>query len=210
MEDPGYTHPLGHAHTLSVDLGPGFDRRWKGSTLRQRRELLAELHSIYRSLEEQETVLLSRLRLPPRPYIILPEATVAGMVNPAPEPEEADIPLPEPAPLHNGLPPQNLLNMLLRGQVLAEDRLRELMEAPPTPPEELDVLELPQRPEDLAEVYEEEPAPDHSALEFELRQRMGPVIDSLIEEHIQGLRAELRFRLRSELESLISAAAKRH
>lgn len=174
MEEPGYTHPLGH--TLSVDLGPRFDRRWKGASLRERRELLAELHSIYRDFDENNLPAFTPLR--PRPDPLPAEA-------PVPSPPDDS----SPAASSPELLPKNLLSRLLRGQVLAEARLRELMEAPPAP-------------------AEAEP-PDPTGLEQELRQRMGPLIDTLIEEHLAGLKAELRFRLRAELDSLISAAVQK-
>jgi len=62
------------------------------------------------------------------------------------------------------------------------------MEAPPTPPPV---------------------SPDTASMEQEMRERLGPIIETLIEEHILGLKAELRFRLRAELESLISAEARK-
>ena len=174
MEEPGYTHPLGH--TLSVDLGPRFDLRWKGASLRERRELLAELHGIYREFDENDLPAYAPLRprLDPLPVEAPPPSPPNETRQAAAGPE---------------LLPKNLLSRLLRGQVLAEARLRELMEAPPTPPEA-------------------EPA-DPADLERELRLRMGPLIDTLIEEHLAGLKAELRFRLRAELDSLISAVVQK-
>lgn len=50
---------------------------------------------------------------------------------------------------------------------------------------------------------------DSRQLEQELRQRLGPMVESLIEEHIQGIKAELRFRLRSEMDRLIAETLKK-
>lgn len=81
--------------------------------------------------------------------------------------------------------PKSVLARLQSSQAQASAQLRELMQTQEAPP------------------------PNPGNMEQELRLRLGPVIETLIEEHIQGLKAELRFRLRSEMEKLIAAAVKK-
>ncbi len=47
------------------------------------------------------------------------------------------------------------------------------------------------------------PALSNAQLEQELRQRLSPMVEQLLDEHLHSLRGELRFRLSQELERLI-------
>lgn len=51
------------------------------------------------------------------------------------------------------------------------------------------------------------PPPSHEQvdLERELRLKLGPVVESLIEAHLETMRRELRVRLRAEMDRLIAA-----
>lgn len=77
--------------------------------------------------------------------------------------------------------PRSVLARLQESQQQASDGLRELMHSPSTPP-------------------------SHEAvdLERELRLKLGPVVETLIEAHLDSIKSELRVRLRAEMDRLIA------
>ena len=78
------------------------------------------------------------------------------------------------------------------------DRLQHSLAQPPAPLTTL-APGLKQAP------YNAEPLnTDAIGLEAALRQRLGPVIDNLIESQLDTLRSELRVRLRAEMDQLIA------
>ena len=77
--------------------------------------------------------------------------------------------------------PRSVLARLQESQQQASDGLRELMQPPSAPP-------------------------SHEAvdLERELRLKLGPVVETLIEAHLDSIKSELRVRLRAEMDRLIA------
>jgi hypothetical protein len=183
---------------LHIDLGPHFEARWKHAPLRVRREIMAELYEIYRFLEDDDTPMLASTPAASRPAPPRP-APVGGPAGKAAAPSaQAQTSLFEPPPAtgkpapdltpraDNPFLPKSVLNKLQDSQAKASAQLRQLMHTHDNPL-----------------------APDVHRMEQDLRLKLGPVIESLIEEHMQGLKAELRFRLRAEMERLIATAIKK-
>lgn len=179
------------------DLGPDFDLRWKRSSRVMKRELIGELRDLYIFLEEDDMPLLAGTAPKPAAPAAAPAAASASasasatkaanqgqLFSAADEPEtEAATAAPAPAQPNKDNPflPKSVLERLQNSQTQASAGLRELMKTPAAPPshEQVD-------------------------LERELRLRLGPVVESLIDAHVETLKSELRVRLRAEMDRLIS------
>lgn len=198
-----------------VDLGPDFDQRWKRAPLATRRAFVAELRDLYVMLEHRDEHLIARLKKgsipPPRdPDDDLPllasaalpaglrqgtlfadagpeEGTTAGEAPPSPADTPAAMP-PSPAPgvRENPFLPRSVLDRL------QESRSRVaglgLPATAGTPPA------FPPLP----------PSHEQSDLERELRLKLGPLVESLIDAQMESIRSELRLRLRLEMDRLIA------
>lgn len=175
------------------DLGPDFDLRWKRSSRVMKRELIGELRDLYIFLEEDDMPLLAGTA--PKPAAAAAPAAASAsttkaanqgqLFSAAGEPETEAAPLATPAPSQpnkdNPFLPKSVLERLQNSQTQASAGLRELMKTPAAPPshEQVD-------------------------LERELRLRLGPVVENLIDAHVETLKSELRVRLRAEMDRLIS------
>jgi hypothetical protein len=177
---------------LNVDLGPHLEVRWKQAPLRVRREIMAELYEIYRFLEDDGTPMLAAA---PAARAAAPAAVGKPAAKPVAQaqanlfetPPAATKVSPDLTPrADNPFLPKSVLAKLQDSQAQASAQLRQLMHSQENPL-----------------------APDVQKLEQDLRMKLGPVIESLIEEHMQGLKAELRFRLRAEMDRLIAGAMKK-
>ena len=178
------------------DLGPDFDLRWKRSSRVMKRELIGELRDLYIFLEEDDMPLLAGAAPKPAAPAAAPAAASTSasatkaanqgqLFSAADEPATEAAPLATPTPAQpnkdNPFLPKSVLERLQNSQTQASAGLRELMKTPATPPshEQVD-------------------------LERELRLRLGPVVESLIDAHVETLKSELRVRLRAEMDRLIS------
>lgn len=214
---------------LLDDLGPDFEQRWKQTALATRRAVVAELRDLYVMLEHRDAHLIARLRkgsIPPlRDHDDLPllasapqptgvhqgslfvdagpdeagvadaDATPAAIAQ-AVAPAEAAIawatPLPPPGTAReNPFLPRSMLDRLQESR----DRVASLG-LPLSPglapaPSGAALLPLP-------------PSHEQSDLERELRLKLGPVVESLIDAQMESLRSELRLRLRLEMDRLIA------
>ncbi len=173
------------------DLGPDFDLRWKHSSRAQKRELIAELRDLYIFLEDEDMPLLAGTpaNTAAHPADRSIAATPAGktqqgslFTEPAADNRSATV---KPTPRKdNPFLPKSVLDKLHESQSQASAGLRELMQAgagtaPPLSHEQVD-------------------------LERELRLKLGPVVESLIEAQMELLKSELRVRLRAEMDRLIA------
>lgn len=182
------------------DLGPDFDRRWRQAPLARRREFIAELRDLYLMLEDDDEPLLQRLRngsIPP------PAAADADLPLLAPEPARPGQQgmLFEPAPAHppaqptreNPFLPLSILDRLQQSRDRASAGLRDLLQTtaddlrPPAAPPPGTATQV--RLDDL---------------ERELRLKLGPVVETLIEANMEQIKSELRVRLRLEMDRLIA------
>jgi hypothetical protein len=169
-----------------TDLGPDFDRRWRRASQAFRRELMTEIRSIYQMLEEADIPVLGT------GSAVTMTASSAPTVAKKPA-----------APLQNSLfggndasnAPSND-NPFLPQSI--RDRLQHSHAQTPVPLASLTPV-LKQ-----AQHNTEQSGTDAAELEATLRLRLGPVIDNLIESHIDALRSELRVRLRAEMDQLIA------
>jgi hypothetical protein len=198
------------------DLGPDFDRRWKQAPRELRRELIASLRDLYLMLEDKDQALLTLLRngkvpsayestdIPllqspslPRAALqqgsLFTDASAATDVALAPPPAE-------PARKENPFLPRSVLDRLQESRSRASAGLRDLIQNT--------AEEIARRP--VAVELEPEavdiPPPSHeqSDLERELRLKLGPVVEHLIEAQMEALKNELRVRLRLEMDRLIA------
>ncbi len=170
------------------DLGPDFDLRWKRSSRAQKRELIGELRDLYIFLEEEDMPLLAGSPPPAAPVkktegrsIPASPARNQGQLFVEAESEETTA---APARKDNPFLPKSILDKLQASQTQASAGLRELMQASMgngTPPshEQVD-------------------------LERELRLKLGPVVENLIEAQMEIIKSELRVRLRAEMDRLIT------
>lgn len=176
------------------DLGPDFDQRWKRTTRTQKRELIAELRDLYIFLEEEDMPLLAS-----QPTAASPKSQTAATPIPAANQgmlfsdagaEEENTPTESSKSGAAGAPrkdnpflPKSVLDKLQASQSQASAGLRELMLAThgnsPVSHEQVD-------------------------LERELRLKLGPMVESLIEAQMELLKSELRVRLRTEMDRLIA------
>lgn len=187
---------------LIDDLGPDFDRRWKRAALATRRAVVAELRDLYLMLEQRDHALLARLRNGSIPAPRDPDDGLPLLRPPGPPPlqqgslfvdagpaespaDSATPPVPTPAPAReNPFLPRSVLERLQENRNRAGAAL---------PGEAALSVPLP-----LANSHEQ------SDLERELRLKLGPVVENLIDMQMDGLRSELRLRLRLEMDRLIA------
>ncbi len=156
---------------LNIDLGPDFDRRWRAAPRALRRELIAEIRSLYLFLEEDDMPLASEpVPAPARPR------------------QDSLFDTPAPATTENGRAenpflPRSVLDRLQQSQQQAKGQLQGLLKAQAAPAASHEQVDL----------------------ERELRLKLGPVIETLIDQHMEQIRSELRVRLRAEMDRLIAA-----
>lgn len=165
---------------LAIDLGPDFDRRWRAAPRPLRRELIAEIRALYRFLDEDDVPLASE------PVTLPPKAAAPGPATPPRQTslfEPATTPA-RPTTKENPFLPRSVLERLQQSQQQARGQLQGLVSAPGA----------------------RLPAASHEQvdLERELRLKLGPVIETLIDAHMEQLRSELRVRLRAEMDRLIA------
>lgn len=176
------------ADRLLPDLGPDFDTRWRRSSRALRRELIAEIRSIYMLLEEEDLPLLAGTAATAPPAAPAKRHTPQATSKPA-KPRQANLfGATESAPgqPENPFLPQSVRDRLQHSQSQTRTQLQELMQKPPAPVshEQVD-------------------------LERELRLRLGPVIETLIDSHMELIKGELRVRLRGEMDRLIAEHLKK-
>lgn len=190
---------------LIDDLGSDFDHRWKRAALATRRAVIAELRDLYLMLEQRDDALLARLRkgsipaprddddgLPMLRPVAPPPLQQGNLFTDAgPAEEQARTNAAAPAPLReNPFLPRSVLDRLQESRSRASLILSAETPAPagagvaPTPP--------------LAASHEQ------SDLERELRLKLGPMVESLIDMQMDSIRSELRLRLRLEMDRLIA------
>lgn len=195
------------------DLGPDFDRRWRQSPQSERRALIAQLRDLYLMLEERDAMLLARWK-----GVSAPEPgdhARPGLLMAAPKGqvslfEEAAAPAAPvsltPAPVHgvaakeNPFLPQSMLDRLQESR-RASAGLRDLMQAL------ADGGAPPLATTAAAAVASTVPLPashEQSDLERELRLKLGPLVESLVEAQMEHIKSELRVRLRLEMDRLIA------
>ncbi len=158
------------------DLGPDFDLRWQRSPRSARRELIADLRDLYILLEEEDMPLLAG-HGPAKAEISATKAAPQGSLFSDPTPAA-----PKPERKENPFLPRSVLDRLQDSQQQASTGLRELMQktmATPSSHEQVD-------------------------LERELRLKLGPVVERLIEAQMETLKSELRVYLRAEMDKLIA------
>lgn len=177
------------------DLGPDFDHRWKRAPLARRRELIAELRDLYLMLEDRDEPLLARLRngsIPPpadpEPPLLVPEPArrqqqASLFDEPPAAPPPPEVPPAPAAPRENPFLPRSVLDRLQQSRALAASGLPGPATAAPVP---------------LPASHEQ------SDLERELRLKLGPLVETLIEAQMDMIRSELRVRLRLEMDRLIA------
>lgn len=203
------------------DLGPDFELRWKQSSRGKKRELIAELRDLYVLLEDEELPLLAGQgasparhptrttppdpasaaqgrRIPAQPLAAPAPAAAHTAAVPAPPARHSPPPdttqqgllfgsSPAPAPRQdNPFLPKSVLERLHASQNQASAGLRELIQPAATG------------------VAAAVTATSSQDLERELRLKLGPVIETLIDAHMDQLKSELRVRLRAEMDRLIS------
>lgn len=170
------------ADRLLPDLGPDFDTRWRRASRALRRELIAEIRAIYMMLEEEDLPLLAGAPAPPA--VTTPQRPAGKTAAPA-KPEQASLFSPADATPAESRPdnpflPQSVRDRLQHSQSQARAQLQSLQKPrPPASHEQVD-------------------------LERELRLRLGPAIETLVESHMDSIRGELRVRLRAEMDRLIA------
>lgn len=171
------------ADSLRPDLGPDFDRRWRRASRALRRELIAEVRSIYKMLEDDDMPLLAG-------------APAKAPVKPAAPTLPATPLQPQQASLFSP-PDATAVPVTARG---------ENPFLPPSVRERLQHSQYQTRPQP-EELLQKSPSPvshEQVDLERELRLRLGPVIETLIDAHLESIRNELRLRLRAEMDQLIA------
>jgi hypothetical protein len=174
------------------DLGPDFDLRWKHTSRAQKRELIGELRDLYIFLEDDDMPLLAGTpAVNPAPFPgtgrsipASPARHQGQLFTDAGESEPQASTTTAAVRKDNPFLPKSILDKLQASQSQASAGLRELMQANAgnaTPPshEQVD-------------------------LERELRLKLGPVVENLIEAQMEGIKSELRVRLRAEMDRLIA------
>lgn len=164
---------------LLPDLGPDFDTRWRRTSQALRRELVAEMRSIYRMLEEDDVPMLDPVAAPATgtatPARRMPVSPQQTSLFDAGSKAKADL-------SDNPFLPASVRQRLRHGNSPTAMQTQPPLQVAPT----------------------SSPSHEHVDLERELRLRLGPVIETLIESHIDTLRGELRLRLRAEMDRLIA------
>lgn len=193
------------------DLGPDFDRRWKLAPKARRRELVAELRDLYVMLEAKDSALLARLRNGSIPPLRDGDADVP-MLTPEPgsarhQPGLFDEPQPAtasaetsatPRPTReNPFLPRSVLDRLHQSRTTANAGLRDLLTTTANDLHSPSVTPSPASPPPTA-------SHEQSDLERELRLKLGPLVESLIEAQMEQIKSELRIRLRLEMDRLIA------
>lgn len=178
------------ADRLLPDLGPDFDQRWRRASRALRRELIAEIRSIYMMLDEDDMPVLAGT--PSRPtqagkaVLQAPAVTAKGTRTPAPTQASlfgsTDTAAASAANSDNPFLPQSVRERLQHSQAQTRTQLQGLMSAKPAQPVSHEQVDL----------------------ERELRLRLGPVIETLIDAQMDVLKGELRVRLRAEMDKLIA------
>lgn len=178
------------ADRLLPDLGPDFDQRWRRASRALRRELIAEIRSIYMMLDEDDMPVLAGT--PSRPtqagkaVLQAPAVTAKGTRTPAPTQASlfgsTDTAAASVANSDNPFLPQSVRERLQHSQAQTRTQLQGLMSAKPAQPVSHEQVDL----------------------ERELRLRLGPVIETLIDAQMDVLKGELRVRLRAEMDKLIA------
>lgn len=177
------------------NLGPDFDQRWKRSTRGAKRELIGELRELYIFLEEDDMPLLAGKSAAPAPEAEVEKPKAGPRKKAAPDIEQGTLfndssaasPVlnhtPAGAPRQdNPFLPQSVLDRLHDSQNQVSAGLRELMQHKPV----------------FAASHEQQD------MERELRLKLGPMVESLIEAQMEQLKSELRVRLRAEMDRLIA------
>lgn len=194
------------------DLGPDFDHRWRLAPQAQRREVIAQLRDLYLMLEERDAMLLSRWKGDSLPF---PGDTAAdeppakapkGQVSlfeetmPAPPASLTPAAIPGAAAKENPFLPRSMLDRLQESR-RASAGLRDLVQAlgdGGAPPLATTAAAAVARTVPLPASHEQ------SDLERELRLKLGPLVESLVEAQMEHIKSELRVRLRLEMDRLIA------
>lgn len=211
------------------DLGPDFDRRWKQAPRASRRALIAELRDLYLMLEDKDAVILARLRSGQIPLqesgdlpLLVPEPAArpplrqGTLFSDGGETAVAPPPVAAGPRRDNPFLPRSVLDRLEQSRNRASAGLRDLAQATSEEiarrPAAFEVDEAP-APVDLATASPSAapaaapahpPSHEQSDLERELRLKLGPVVDRLIESQLDELRRDLQERLHLELDRLIA------
>ena len=214
-------------HRPIVDLGPDFDQRWKRAPLAMRRAFVAELRDLYVMLEHRDEHLIARLRKgsipPPRdpdddlPLLATPLtglrqgnlfadtgpdesalSLAAGSIAPAEastDPASLNAHGAAPAPgdvRENPFLPRSVLDRLQHNRDRASSVLRGALAADGSA---------------ATGISQGRPLPashEQSDLERELRLKLGPLVETLIDAQMEMIKSELRVRLRLEMDRLIA------
>ncbi len=177
-----------------TDLGPDFDRRWRRASQAFRRELMTEIRSIYQMLKETDIPMLEV------GSAITSEASPA---SPTGRKSAGKPAVPQQNSLFGSSDTSNTPsgdNPFLP-QSIRERLQHSHAQTPAPPPIPLTAL-MPVLKQ--TQHNTEQSGTDTIELEDALRLRLGPVINSLIESHIDMLRNELRVRLHAEMDQLIA------
>lgn len=175
------------ADRLLPDLGPDFDQRWHRASRALRRDLIAEIRALYRMLDDDDLPVLA--------------GSAAPAVAPAAPPATA-----RPSAHPASIPAQPRQTSLFG----STDKPAAVGENPFLPASVRERLQHSQTPNrrvtpPLASPGNPPPASHEQVdLERELRLRLGPVIETLIEAQMDVLKGELRLRLRAEMDKLIA------
>lgn len=183
------------------NLGPDFDLRWKRSSRSLKRELISELRELYILLEEEGMPLLAGQPAAQVPATVAEKPGTSGHKKFGIEQgtlfndngaatqavATANTRMTDATPASvprkgNPFLPQSVLDRLHDSQSQTTAGLRELMQTSTTVPV----------------------SPEKLDLERELRLKLGPVIESLIEAQMEQMKSELRVRLRAEMDRLIA------
>lgn len=179
------------------DFGPDFERRWQLTPSADRQAVLAELRDLYAMLERDDARLLARLGV-----LRSADSDIPVLLPDSPPPRRAEqqhdlfgtasspVPSTPPAPPRKENPflPRSVLDRLQASQNRVSAGLRDLIQ-------------------DQALVdrsYVAPLTPRQAEVERELRLRLGPIVENLIEAQIETLKSELRVRLREEMDRLIA------
>lgn len=184
------------------NLGTDFDERWKRSSRGAKRELIAELRELYIFLEEEDMPLLAGAAAASRSNSDTDTSHINAATSTQTEQAKTSStkkPKAEQGSLFSdnaagntqaaGAPrkdnpflPKSVLDRLHESQTQASAGLRELMHSNTSPAV----------------------TGEKADLERELRLKLGPVVEILIEAQMEHLKSELRVRMRAEMDRLIA------
>lgn len=180
---------------LPDDLGPDFEQRWKQASHTRRRELLAELRDLYMLLEDEDLPVLAG-QAPVDAGSVAMSKTKTSSQGSLFAPDGHSEP-PRPS-RENPFLPRSVLDRLQASQTQATAGLRDLMqlgqERPGGQPTQTPGSASASRP----------PTHEQVDLERELRLKLGPMVETLIEAQMDLIKRELRLRLRAEMDRLIA------